>query len=95
MTFFCVSNNLCSIQHDYGIFGFFNEAIFVVVLLVQDENIASDDDDIEGEDEENNRSENSSHLGDEVEEEDDGRHMRMLQGITGMPSEAFEGKIEI
>lgn len=58
----------------------------------KDENIASDDDDIEGEDEENNRSENSSHLGDEVEEEDDGRHMRMLQGITGMPSEAFEGK---
>lgn len=25
-------------------------------------------------------------------EEDDGRHVRMLQGITGMPSEAFEGK---
>lgn len=31
--------------------------------------------------------------GDDVEEEDDGRHTRMLQGITGMPSEAFEGTI--
>jgi len=25
-------------------------------------------------------------------EDDDGRHARMLQAITGMPSEAFEGK---
>lgn len=25
-------------------------------------------------------------------EEDDGRHVRMLQGITGMPTETFEGK---
>lgn len=29
--------------------------------------------------------------GDEVEEDDDGKHSRMLQGITGMPGEAFEG----
>lgn len=28
-------------------------------------------------------------------EEDDGRHARMLQGITGMPSEAFEGKVAL
>lgn len=28
---------------------------------------------------------------DEVEENDDERHLRMLQGITGMPGEAFEG----
>ena len=29
---------------------------------------------------------------DGVEEEDDQRHLRMLQGITGMSSDAFEGK---
>lgn len=29
---------------------------------------------------------------DGVEEEDDGRHLRMLQGITGMSNDAFEGK---
>lgn len=29
--------------------------------------------------------------GDEVEEEDDGRHSRMLQEITGLPGDAFEG----
>ncbi|XP_031375900.1 uncharacterized protein C57A7.06-like, partial [Punica granatum] len=35
----------------------------------------------------------TSHEGEvDSEEEDDGRHTRMLQGITGMPSEAFEGK---
>lgn len=32
-------------------------------------------------------------LGDDAEDEDedDERHLRMLQGITGMPSQAFEG----
>jgi U3 small nucleolar RNA-associated protein 14 len=30
---------------------------------------------------------------DEVEEDDDGRHVKMLEGITGMPSQAFEGKM--
>jgi len=29
---------------------------------------------------------------DDSGEEDDGRHARMLQAITGMPSEAFEGE---
>lgn len=28
------------------------------------------------------------------EEENDGRHSRMLQEITGLPSDAFEGSIE-
>lgn len=30
---------------------------------------------------------------DDCGEEDDGRHARMIQAITGMPSEAFEGEI--
>lgn len=38
------------------------------------------------------RTGSSKQLGDEVEDEDDERHLRMLQGITGMPSEVFEGK---
>lgn len=29
-------------------------------------------------------------LGDDVDEENDEKHSRMLQSITGMPSEAFE-----
>lgn len=29
--------------------------------------------------------------GDGVEENGDERHVRMLEGITGMPGEAFEG----
>ncbi|KAJ1403135.1 Small-subunit processome, Utp14 [Sesbania bispinosa] len=33
---------------------------------------------------------NANALSDDSGEEDDGRHVRMLQGITGMPSEAFE-----
>lgn len=31
-------------------------------------------------------------MSDDSGEEDDGRHRRMLQGITGMPSEAFDGE---
>uniref|UniRef100_A0A5B7CB94 U3 small nucleolar RNA-associated protein 14 n=1 Tax=Davidia involucrata TaxID=16924 RepID=A0A5B7CB94_DAVIN len=54
----------------------------------KDENLVSDDD---GEDDDVNGS-GENHNGDEVEEEDDGRHARMLQEITGLPSEAFEGK---
>ncbi|KAL3531478.1 hypothetical protein ACH5RR_010800 [Cinchona calisaya] len=46
----------------------------------EDENVASDD---EGNEE-----------GDAVEDEDDGRHSRMLQGITGLPGDAFEAKKE-
>ncbi|KAK9281752.1 hypothetical protein L1049_004657 [Liquidambar formosana] len=63
----------------------------------KDENVFSDDDDVDGHkneendnDDANSRREISNQLGDE--EEDDGRHARMLQGITGMPSAAFEGK---
>ncbi|KAJ1406360.1 Small-subunit processome, Utp14 [Sesbania bispinosa] len=33
---------------------------------------------------------NANALSDDSGEEDNGRHVRMLQGITGMPSEAFE-----
>ncbi|KAJ4849284.1 hypothetical protein Tsubulata_021557 [Turnera subulata] len=51
----------------------------------KDENVESDDEDDDfgggGEPPE-----------DEAGEEDDGRHLRMLQGITGMPSDAFEEK---
>ncbi|OVA12705.1 Small-subunit processome [Macleaya cordata] len=62
----------------------------------EDENVQSDDDDDvdndDGGSERNNRRDNSDQSGDEVEGEDEGRHVRMLQGITGMPAEAFEGK---
>ncbi|XP_031256151.1 U3 small nucleolar RNA-associated protein 14 homolog A [Pistacia vera] len=70
----------------------------------KDENVLSDDDDDDendynGSDDGASRIENtrgrtgsSKQLGDEVEDEDDERHLRMLQGITGMPSEVFEGK---
>ncbi|KAA8539257.1 hypothetical protein F0562_025949 [Nyssa sinensis] len=54
----------------------------------EDENLASDDND---EDDDVNGS-GENHNGDGVEEEDDVRHARMLQGISGLPSEAFEGK---
>ncbi|KAM7521464.1 hypothetical protein LguiA_011366 [Lonicera macranthoides] len=53
----------------------------------KDENVPSDDDDdedIDGTGEDRN--------GDDVQEEDDGKHSRMLQQITGLPSDAFEGK---
>ncbi|XP_044508878.1 U3 small nucleolar RNA-associated protein 14-like [Mangifera indica] len=57
----------------------------------EDENVLSDDDD-ENDYDSSDRTESSKQLGDEVEDDDDERHMRMLQGITGMPSEVFEGK---
>ncbi|OMO81947.1 Small-subunit processome, Utp14 [Corchorus olitorius] len=44
------------------------------------------------EDFERDQIEDVDHGSDGVEEEDDGRHLRMLQGITGMSSDAFEGK---
>lgn len=53
----------------------------------KDENVLSDDDDED--DDVRDKSEDGN---DNEIEEDDGRHARMLQGITGMPSEAFEGK---
>jgi len=46
----------------------------------------SEDDDYTG----TKRNENAP--SDDSGEEDDDRHARMLQAITGMPSEAFEGK---
>ncbi|XAR61346.1 hypothetical protein NMG60_11035024 [Bertholletia excelsa] len=53
----------------------------------EDENVASEED-------EDNGDPNGSmeEEGDEVEEEDEGRHARMLKEITGLPAEAFEGK---
>lgn len=51
----------------------------------------SDDDDDENDDSGMKRS--SKQLGDDVEDEDDERHLRMLEGITGMPTTAFEGNI--
>lgn len=53
----------------------------------KDEHVFSDDDIVGSEDYEDAVSD-----GDEAEEEDDGRHARMLQAITGMPPEAFDGK---
>ncbi|XP_027178713.1 U3 small nucleolar RNA-associated protein 14 homolog A [Coffea eugenioides] len=50
----------------------------------EDEDVASDDGNDEGD--EANRG------GDELDNEDDGRHSRMLQEITGLPGDAFEGK---
>ncbi|GLU16828.1 hypothetical protein SLE2022_332420 [Rubroshorea leprosula] len=56
----------------------------------KDENVPSDDDDDYGGGD--GRGEGSDHLSDGVEEEDEEKHARMLQGITGMPREAFGGK---
>ncbi|GLT43191.1 hypothetical protein SLA2020_171610 [Shorea laevis] len=56
----------------------------------KDENVPSDDDDdYAGGD---GKGEAPDHLSDGVEEEDEEKHARMLQGITGMPREAFGGK---
>ncbi|KAK7264983.1 hypothetical protein RJT34_32598 [Clitoria ternatea] len=54
----------------------------------EDEDVQSDD---ENEDDDYVRAKNNeSDLSEDSGEEDDGRHARMLQGITGMPGEAFE-----
>lgn len=55
---------------------------------MQDEDISSDDDD-----EDLDRGEEDEDAGDK--ENDDGRHARMLNDITGIPIEAFEGKFAI
>ncbi|XP_030451605.2 uncharacterized protein C57A7.06 [Syzygium oleosum] len=52
----------------------------------EDENISSDDDEDVG------RSDGADPSNAEAEDEDEGRHIRMLQEITGMPSETFQGK---
>ncbi|XWS46633.1 hypothetical protein CRYUN_Cryun14cG0085400 [Craigia yunnanensis] len=62
----------------------------------EDENVSSDDDDDDDGDfdvggNKGNQIEDVDGS-DGVEEEDDQRHLRMLQGITGMSSDAFEGK---
>uniref|UniRef100_A0A2N9E4P4 Uncharacterized protein n=1 Tax=Fagus sylvatica TaxID=28930 RepID=A0A2N9E4P4_FAGSY len=57
----------------------------------KDENVLSDDDDEDG-DHMDNGGNKTKDAHDEVEEDDDGSHVRMLEGITGMPSQAFEGK---
>ncbi|XP_002523095.2 uncharacterized protein C57A7.06 [Ricinus communis] len=65
----------------------------------KDENVQSDDDD--DDDLDNDYRTKGSNVkrkkldrldDDEVDEEDDERHLRMLQGITGMPTQAFDGK---
>ncbi|KAK7337453.1 hypothetical protein VNO77_18029 [Canavalia gladiata] len=55
----------------------------------EDENVQSDDEN-EDDDDYIGRKRNKTAVSDDSGEEDDGRHARMLQGITGMPREAFE-----
>ncbi|MED6155205.1 hypothetical protein PIB30_003400 [Stylosanthes scabra] len=57
----------------------------------EDEIIQSDDDNDDDDDDDGMRMTGDA-ADDDSSEEGDGRHTRMLQGITGMPSEAFEGK---
>ncbi|KAK4282513.1 hypothetical protein QN277_013878 [Acacia crassicarpa] len=56
----------------------------------KDEDLESDHENVD--DDGNWETQGEQARGDDSEEEDDGRHTRMLQGITGMPSEAFEDK---
>ncbi|KAI7982427.1 Protein NRT1/ PTR FAMILY 2.6 [Camellia lanceoleosa] len=63
---------------------FIGIAYYVSTAL--DENVASDDDEDDGD----ANGSRQDRKGDEVEEEDEGRHARMLQEITGLPAEAFE-----
>ncbi|KAF5731438.1 putative U3 small nucleolar RNA-associated protein [Tripterygium wilfordii] len=55
-----------------------------------------EDEDVPSDDDENDfgggKNESSMVESDDAEEEDDERHVRMLQGITGMPNEVFLGK---
>ncbi|XWS36163.1 hypothetical protein CRYUN_Cryun20dG0061400 [Craigia yunnanensis] len=64
-----------------------------MILPSLDENVSLDDDgdDFDVGRNKGNRIEDVDGS-DGVEEEDDQRHLRMLQGITGMSSDAFEGK---
>lgn len=52
----------------------------------EDENVSSDDDEDVG------CSNGANPSNAEAEDEDEGRHIKMLQEITGMPSETFQGK---
>ncbi|ESR36139.1 hypothetical protein CICLE_v10027776mg [Citrus x clementina] len=60
----------------------------------EDENVLSDDEDDDNDIENNcGRRGISKQVGDEFQDGDNNeRHLRMLQGVTGMPSEFFEGK---
>ncbi|KAL5701304.1 hypothetical protein ACHQM5_026654 [Ranunculus cassubicifolius] len=59
----------------------------------EDENVSSDDDDDNvGHASGSKSSYSSDESGDDEDEYNDGRHAKMLQDITGMPAEAFEGK---
>lgn len=60
-----------------------------IVAVVKDENVDSDEVDSDDFDD------TAQNLGDNVDEDDDGRHARMLQEITGLPSDAFGGKFEL
>ncbi|KAG9457289.1 hypothetical protein H6P81_001797 [Aristolochia fimbriata] len=59
----------------------------------EDENVSSSSDNDNDEDERAHKAESVSDISEaEAEEDDEERHSRLLQGITGMPSEAFQGK---
>lgn len=59
----------------------------------EDENVPSSDDDVDMDKLENTMdSSDESKLEAEEEDADNDRHTRMLQGVTGMPGEVFEGK---
>lgn len=76
-------------QHCTAPAGLIHPAPGLTFPCIQDENLPSDDDD---DDDSNNAfKSNLDQSGDEIEDEDYARHARMLQGITGMPAEAFEG----
>ncbi|XWS31739.1 hypothetical protein CRYUN_Cryun23aG0101600 [Craigia yunnanensis] len=67
-----------------------------MILLYLDKNVSSDDDDDDDDDFDvggNKGTRNEDVDGsDGVEDADDERNLRMLQGITGMSSDSFEGK---
>ncbi|KAF5183211.1 U3 small nucleolar rna-associated protein [Thalictrum thalictroides] len=60
----------------------------------EDENLSSDDDDnnVDHASESKSNMNTSDESEDDVEEDSVGRHARMLQNITGMPAEVFDGK---
>lgn len=58
----------------------------------KDEDIGSDEGDIEEDDDDDADGSRGDQKGDDIEEEDEGRHARMLEGITGLPRDAFEGR---
>ncbi|XP_068654191.1 uncharacterized protein [Aristolochia californica] len=59
----------------------------------EDENVPSSSDNDDDEDEGAHKAESGSDISEaDAEEDDEERHSRLLQGITGMPSEAFQGK---